>query len=282
MSRRTSSKVFGSIRTALTPVISVGKEAAPPALKSFAEASVPMLAAEEATRAKEEFLGNLSHEIRAPMNGVIGMTGLLLDGGLNPQQREVTETLRGSAEALLTIINDIADLSMIDPGRSSAKIQEPARIPARKIPSLGLTGTRRQFNKTRILLAEDNFINQTLAIAQLRKMRYRADAVANGWEVLEALRRAPYDVIFMDCQMPEMDGYKTTEVIRQLENCSDSPCPWKSPIHIIALTAHTMPGQREKCLAAGMNSYLSKPVRSAELQSALEAWLSCSATGSRP
>jgi two-component system sensor histidine kinase/response regulator len=92
-------------------------------------------------------------------------------------------------------------------------------------------------------LEEDNFINQTVAIAQLPKMRYRADAVANGRKVLEALQRAPYDVIFMDCQMPEMDGYKATEVIRQLENCSDLPCPWKSPIHIIALTAHTLRGQ---------------------------------------
>jgi len=282
MARRTSSKIFASIRTALTPVISVGKKAAPPALRSFVEASEPMLAAEEATRAKEEFLGNLSHEIRAPMNGVIGMTGLLLEGGLNPQQRKATQTLRGSAEALLTIIKDISDFSMIDPGCSIAKIQEPARIPARKTPSLGPSGTRKQFNTTRILLAEDDFINQTVAIAQLRKMLYRADAVANGWEVLEALRRAPYDIIFMDCQMPEMDGYKATEVIRQLENCSESPCPWKSPIHIIALTAHTMAGQREKCLAAGMNSYLSKPVRSTELRSVLEAWQSCSATGSRP
>jgi CheY-like chemotaxis protein len=170
------------------------------------------------------------------------------------------------------------DFSTTDQEHSSAETEEPERIPIRKRSFSGSSAIRSQFNQTRILLAEDDFMNQTVAMAQLHKMRYHADAVANGREVLEALRLAPYDVIFMDCQMPEMDGYKATEAIRQLEKCSDSPCPWKSPIHIIALTAHTERGEREKCLAAGMDNYLSKPVRSAELQSALEAWLFQSAT----
>jgi CheY-like chemotaxis protein len=258
--------------------VPVQKELSQPVLDWFEETSTSMLGVEEANRTEEEFPGSLSHQIRTPLNGVIGATGLLLDSGLNSQQREVNETLRVSAEALLTVIDDIVDSSGI--GCSSTETDKPARIPTRKRSLLGSSTNKSQFKKTRILLAEDDFINQTVAMAQLHKMRYHADAVANGREVLEALRLAPYDVIFMDCQMPEMDGYKATEAIRQLENSSDLPCPWKSPIHIIALTAHTQRGEREKCLAAGMDNYLSKPVRSAELQSALEAWLSRSATGS--
>jgi two-component system, sensor histidine kinase and response regulator len=111
-----------------------------------------------------------------------------------------------------------------------------------------------------------------VVLAQLRRLRYRADAVANGREVLEALQGLPYDIILMDCQMPEMDGYKATQAIRHQEQGFERPCPWKAPIYIIALTANAMQGEREKCFAAGMDDYLTKPIRPAELHAALERW----------
>ena len=129
-----------------------------------------------------------------------------------------------------------------------------------------------QLVKLRILLAEDNVINQRVAVGQLRKLGYTADAVANGLEVLEALERIPYSIIFMDCQMPEMDGYEATQAIRKRERSSDGYCGWKSPVHIIAMTADAMQASAEKCLMTGMNDYLSKPVRLPELQAALERW----------
>jgi light-regulated signal transduction histidine kinase (bacteriophytochrome)/CheY-like chemotaxis protein len=129
-----------------------------------------------------------------------------------------------------------------------------------------------EFYESRILLAEDNFINQTVALAQLHRLHYRADAVANGREVLEVLERIPYELILLDCQMPEMDGYEVARWIRQQENRLDSPCQWKSPLRLIALTAHAMQGEREKCLAVGMDDYLTKPLQPADLQAALERW----------
>jgi two-component system, sensor histidine kinase and response regulator len=124
--------------------------------------------------------------------------------------------------------------------------------------------------KIRILLAEDNMVNQQVALAQLNKIGYTAQAVANGAEVLKALEQVPYDVILMDCQMPILDGYETTRTIRAREQALEGACPWKIPIHIIAMTAHAMQGEREKCLAAGMDDYLSKPVRTADLKAVLE------------
>lgn len=124
----------------------------------------------------------------------------------------------------------------------------------------------------RILLAEDNAINQKVALGTLKKLGYAADVVGNGLEVLTALKRNPYNVIFMDCQMPEMDGFAAARQIRKIENHSGEPCPWAAPVHIIALTAIAMQGDREKCLAAGMDDYITKPVRLPEMQAALARW----------
>lgn len=405
---------------------------------AMAELQAAKEAAEDAARIKAAFLANMSHEIRTPMQGIVGMADLLDEGHLSANQREVLDMVRESAESLLTILNQVVDLSTLearqleldlrdfdlgevveaslqalapraaqkqltlapvllpdrlprrlrgDPSRlrqvistlagnaidftdrgsvavSVACIAESERdvrlqievadtsagIPAevqrwlfepfnpghadsmRRHASLGLAVCRglvgqmggeigvrstpgagatfwftvrveRQnadaardqvtaataaaaansapvnlLSSLRILLAEDDPANRRVATGFLEKLGCTADMVASGTEVLAALHDGGYDVILMDCHMPGLDGFGATRAIRANEEERGG----NARVHIIALTANAMPGDRERCLAAGMDDYLSKPVRLADLRAALEAVVAARAKSPAP
>jgi len=120
-----------------------------------------------------------------------------------------------------------------------------------------------------ILLVEDNKINQRIARLNLEKLGYAIEVAENGEEALTKFHRRRFNLIFMDVQMPVLDGLEATRQIRELEKGISR----KHPVHIIAMTANAMKGDRETCLAAGMNDYISKPFRAEELRKVINRWL---------
>ena len=152
---------------------------------------------------------------------------------------------------------------------SSAFVERASALPLPVLPARGADTARR-----RVLLVEDNGINQRIGAALLARGGYECELASNGAEALGALARGPFDAILMDCQMPVMDGYEATRRIRAMETGG-------ARVPIIAMTANAMEGDREKCLEAGMDDYLAKPVTGKSLHSKLELWIGNSHSAGR-
>jgi CheY-like chemotaxis protein len=149
--------------------------------------------------------------------------------------------------------------SDVEPGR-------PPDPPAAEQVSVRPLPVRRNGPNPRVLVAEDNPVNQRVAARLLEHLGIRADVVSDGYEAIQSLARQSYALVLMDCQMPELDGFEATARIRSGENGG-------ARIPIIAMTASAMRGDRERCLAAGMDDYVSKPVRIEDLKTVVERWL---------
>ncbi len=245
--------------------------------------------AEEATNA-EEALGRMKDPIRGAFDAV------LIDGELSAAYdisgKRLAEVIRRDARHANTPIVLLIPLSKsFVPseweshgfvGRVSKPVKQgelgaclaaalgihPASGVGAERPVLATSNTVEMGPQQRLLVVEDNRVNLEVAMGILELLGYPADAVTDGPSALRALRETPYTLVLTDCQMPEMDGYELTRLIRDPQSGALNP-----QIPIIAVTAHSLSADREKCLAAGMDDYLSKPVRPEQLENALTHWI---------
>lgn len=187
------------------------------------------------------FLAHMSHEIRTTLNGVIGLTEALVDTELDDTQLRYVRMIRSSGDSLLAVIDSVLDVSTLEPEAG------PAPAP-------------------RVLVAEDNHVNQVVAVALLKKLGYTAAVAQNGREAVDMCTHGDFAAVLMDCQMPQLDGFDATREIRRRE--SDG-----RRVPIIAVTADVTTNDRGVCLDAGMDDYISKPVRPGELEAALGRWV---------
>jgi signal transduction histidine kinase/CheY-like chemotaxis protein len=220
--------------------------------------------------------------LRAPREH--GFTVALLDGQM-PTMTGVELARVIKRTSALSSVRTVLVTSLVDAGAAEPALDGKLVKPVRRaqlyevlVMALGLRGVvpaptpkppaiQRVSAHARVLVAEDNAVNQEVAVATLRKLGYRVDVVADGRAACEATVANDYDVVLMDCQMPTLDGFAATRVIRERERTTGA-----RHLPIIAMTAHAMKGDEEECLAAGMDDYVAKPFAPERLAAVLERW----------
>ncbi len=231
-----------------------------------AQATRALHEAQTSNLARTEFLGDFGHRIRTPLNGVVGMIELLRMSELPAEQQRYVGAAAESSQALLRLIDDMLDLSKIEGGELEREhapfhLPPPAERELRTLPDS--TGR----DTLRILLVEDNAASLRVGQALLETLGCSVGTARNGLEAVAAYRDGSFDLVLMDCQMPEMDGYEAARAIRRLETVRGRATP------IVALTAHALDDSRDKSLEAGMNDHLTKPFTMAALTGKLVRWL---------
>ena len=192
--------------------------------------------AEEITRLRDDMLAEMSYQLRAPMNAIIGAGQLLQEELRGERWEQIVNTIMDSGDGMMRLIDSMEQFST---GKSPQYEEEE------------------QSDQITALVAEDSSPGRVVIDAMLRRLGCRTDVVENGLEAIRALERKSYDVVFMDIAMPVMDGEEAVREIRRREKNKGL-----EPAFICATTAYAMPGDREKYLAAGMDEYLPKPIRS--------------------
>ncbi|HEX4033912.1 MAG TPA: ATP-binding protein [Solirubrobacteraceae bacterium] len=222
----------------------------------------------------------------------IGIDPAVLAGLFEPFTQADSSTTRkyGGTGLGLAIVGELVTMmggvsgATSEPGAGStfwfelpfARRAEPARTDEPSEQRTSLAAADRLENAPLVLVAEDAPVNQIVAVRTLERCGYRADVVNNGREALDALEQTHYDAVLMDCQMPVLDGYAATTELRRRERTSGAHIP------VIAITAHALAGDRERCLDAGMDDYVTKPIRSTQLAETLAKWIPAKTPSSAP
>lgn len=204
-----------------------------------------------------------------PADGLLYRRFFQLDGSMTREYGGLGIGLALSQQLVELLGGKLSHQSQ--PGRGSTfsldlALVLPTQLPSVPVRRSGGQALRRP-EECKVLVVEDNAINQLVTRGMLLKLGYRVCTADNGAEALEQIRREPIDAVLLDCQMPVMDGFATCRALRAMPGCVDLP--------VLAITAHSHSGDRERCLAAGMSDYMAKPVKFEELRSLLHDWLLC-------